>query len=232
MPTKEQIVNNIREYSAAEIAEAIQQGEVSLYELSKSGLLTPLLKKRILEKLDDVEVESLCEEPVTSESVKAFDEEKTIGDATDLEYASEEVAPCEAPVVSPPQHPQITITKISSEPDAPSFLQRAFSFKGRMRRRDYFLAILAFYGLMILMFVIVDLLGENPLSIILGITIGVMAVWLLIASRIKRCHDRGNSGWWQLYTCIPYVGVIFSFILLFDAGDIDANEYGPNPKDK
>ena len=51
MPTKEQIINNIREYSAIDIVKAIKKGEVSLYELSKSGVLTPLMKKRIEEQL-------------------------------------------------------------------------------------------------------------------------------------------------------------------------------------
>ena len=52
MATKDQILNNIREYSASEIADAIRGGEISLYELSKSGNLSPLLRKRIEEQLN------------------------------------------------------------------------------------------------------------------------------------------------------------------------------------
>lgn len=51
MNTKEQIINNLREYDAGQIAEFIREGKLSLYELSKSGKLTPLMRKRIEERL-------------------------------------------------------------------------------------------------------------------------------------------------------------------------------------
>lgn len=50
MATKEEILNNLREYSASDIVHAIKCGEVTMYELSKSGKLTPLMKKRIEEQ--------------------------------------------------------------------------------------------------------------------------------------------------------------------------------------
>lgn len=60
MAAKDQIINNLREYSASEIVHAIKCGEVSMYELSKSGKLTPLMKKRIEEQMacDSVEINS------------------------------------------------------------------------------------------------------------------------------------------------------------------------------
>lgn len=58
MLTKDQILNNIRVYSASEIAEAIRKGNVSLYELSKSGKLSPLLKKRIEDNLASIQEET------------------------------------------------------------------------------------------------------------------------------------------------------------------------------
>ena len=51
MSTKEQIINNLREYSTSEIVHAIKCGEVSMYKLSKNGKLTPLMKKRIEEQM-------------------------------------------------------------------------------------------------------------------------------------------------------------------------------------
>lgn len=44
-------MTNLREYSSDKIAEAINDGVVTMYELSKSGNLTPLMRKRIEDKL-------------------------------------------------------------------------------------------------------------------------------------------------------------------------------------
>ena len=51
MASKSDILNNLREYTSDQIAEAINAGTVTMYELSKSGNLTPLMRRRIEEKL-------------------------------------------------------------------------------------------------------------------------------------------------------------------------------------
>ena len=51
MSRKKDILTNLREYSSDQIVEAINDGIVTLYELSKSGNLTPLMRRRIEEKL-------------------------------------------------------------------------------------------------------------------------------------------------------------------------------------
>lgn len=45
----------------------------------------------------------------------------------------------------------------------------------------------------------------------------------MLASATKRCHDLGNSGWYQL---IPF----YIIALLFIKGDDCCNQYGTNPK--
>lgn len=47
--------------------------------------------------------------------------------------------------------------------------------------------------------------------------------WFIWAQGAKRCHDRGNSGWYQI---IPFYG----FWMLFAEGETTANEYGNSPK--
>jgi uncharacterized membrane protein YhaH (DUF805 family) len=49
-------------------------------------------------------------------------------------------------------------------------------------------------------------------------------IWFSWAQNAKRCHDRGNSGWYQI---IPF----YVFILLFGGSDEGTNEYGDNPKE-
>lgn len=51
MATKSDILNNLRENTADQIAEAIKASTVTVYELSKSGNLTPLMRRRIEERL-------------------------------------------------------------------------------------------------------------------------------------------------------------------------------------
>jgi uncharacterized membrane protein YhaH (DUF805 family) len=47
--------------------------------------------------------------------------------------------------------------------------------------------------------------------------------WFLLAQGSKRCHDRNNSGWYQI---IPF----YTLWMLFAAGDVKENSYGESPK--
>ena len=51
MATKKELINNLCEYSVEEVAQAIREGVVTLYELSKSGHLSPLMRRRIEQNL-------------------------------------------------------------------------------------------------------------------------------------------------------------------------------------
>ena len=64
---------------------------------------------------------------------------------------------------------------------------------------------------------------DNILLLSLIILSFIPLLWFLIAQGAKRCHDRGNSGWYQL---IPF----YVFWLLFADGESGKNEYGLNPK--
>lgn len=233
MPTKEQIINNIREYSATDIVQAIQNGEVSLYELSKSGVLTPLMKKRIEEQLTCTEdngyqkdSQEIKADPIEAESdFASYD--TTVTDQEKAEF----IPPIDNVTNQPIDISETTASPLSAEEKPSSFINQMFSFKGRMRRQHYFLSIIGFYAFLFLsVFLMSELSKDSMFWGFLGAVIMFFSVWFIIAARVKRCHDRGNSGWWQLYTCIPYVGAVFSIILLFGRGDEDENEYGLNPR--
>ncbi len=95
-----------------------------------------------------------------------------------------------------------------------------WSFKGRIRRTEYGLSVLIF---ILNQFFLTQLLYQfEYLAILIGIYF-IALIWFLIAQGIKRCHDNGNSGWYQI---IP----LYCWWMLFDEGDIGVNKYGPNPK--
>ena len=98
-----------------------------------------------------------------------------------------------------------------------------FSFKGRIRRTEYWLSIIIGY---IYLFFVIGLVGYSNGSNNLG-SVGFLFLipfyWFLIAQNTKRCHDRGNSEWFQI---IPFYGLWMAF----GESDRFVNDYGPNPK--
>ena len=98
----------------------------------------------------------------------------------------------------------------------PEMFKNVFSFDGRIRRLEYGLSIIIYYfSITIVQIIAIDV----PILSLLIFPFG----WFIIAQSTKRCHDRNNSGWFQL---IPFYG----FWLLFADGDIGFNHYGQNPK--
>jgi uncharacterized membrane protein YhaH (DUF805 family) len=93
---------------------------------------------------------------------------------------------------------------------------KPFSYKGRIRRLEYGITLIIFY----LGIVFIGGMAEAEE------TLGILALplyWVYIVQGAKRCHDLGNSGWYQL---IPF----YFFWMIFAKGDDGINEYGPNPK--
>jgi uncharacterized membrane protein YhaH (DUF805 family) len=95
-----------------------------------------------------------------------------------------------------------------------------FSFNGRIRRTEYGISFIIYLFCYLIIFL--SSVGAN------GAKIAVLAyiplIWFLWAQGAKRCHDVGNSGWFQI---IP----LYFFWLLFQDGDVGENQYGDNPKE-
>lgn len=96
-----------------------------------------------------------------------------------------------------------------------------FSFSGRIRRTEFGLSIILYYIVYFLFLLLSEELGEFGGVFIILVYFGLM--WFMIAQSAKRCHDRGNSGWYQL---IPF----YVIWLIFANSDFGPNEYGDNPK--
>lgn len=99
-----------------------------------------------------------------------------------------------------------------------------FSYKGRLKRGTYF-GIYACVGVSSnLLELFLDVTMDELPSILAWMFIFCffIAAWVVFVSIIKRCHDRGQSGW---YALIPFYYVVLFFL----KGEEKDNEYGPNP---
>jgi uncharacterized membrane protein YhaH (DUF805 family) len=91
-----------------------------------------------------------------------------------------------------------------------------FSFDGRIRRTEYGISFIIF---------IFSSAFLNVLAIqvpILGFAC-IPLYWFYWAQGAKRCHDRDNSGWFQI---IPF----YPFWMIFAESQEGMNRFGPNPK--
>ncbi len=116
-----------------------------------------------------------------------------------------------------------------------------FGLKGRIGRGSWWLAqliaipivyLFGFTALAGLGMTIPD--GGEPDAatgggIILAILLAlVIAIWINVASTVKRFHDRGKSGAWFFIVFIPFIGGIWQMIECgFCTGDDGDNIYGP-----
>ncbi|WP_347160113.1 DUF805 domain-containing protein [Pontibacter chitinilyticus] len=107
-------------------------------------------------------------------------------------------------------------------------MSNIFSFSGRIRRTEYAVTqiIISFVAGIIFAIGGASLFaGESAAAgamIFLFIAL-VFLSWVSLASGAKRCHDRGNSGFFQI---IPFYGLW----MLFGDGDHGLNSYGNDPK--
>lgn len=109
--------------------------------------------------------------------------------------------------------PSLIFTKLFKNP---------FSFSGRIRRTEYGLS----YLLYMVALIFIQLLfppEESTINALIILITYVPLLWFLLAQGAKRCHDRGNNGWYQM---IPF----YFFWLVFAEGEDEKNQYGPNPK--
>jgi uncharacterized membrane protein YhaH (DUF805 family) len=131
-------------------------------------------------------------------------------------------------------------------------LRRYADFRGRSRRREYWLFIL-FNVLMGVALVLLgailtggfggyDGTGDAPAIAILGFAPFILFYLAVlvpsIAVQVRRLHDRGWSGWWllgfYLLSWVPVLGLILSIgliVVMCLPGTAGPNRFGPDPKE-
>lgn len=226
MATKKKLLKNLRSFTPEEIAGAVKDGTVTLYELAKEseGAFTPLLRKQVKEILD----RRIQETSNTEQSLEKTGDYKASTPTEELELSSTDIIQIDSI-----ESPVDTIEETMPESDNSTILQddvvdnrgmfkRPFNFfTGRIRRMEYCLSLIILY---VYSFIIGLIVGasrwpEGVLYILL-----IPGYWFIWAQGSKRCHDRGNSGWYQL---IPFYGLWMAFA----DGEPGENEYGTNPKE-
>ena len=106
------------------------------------------------------------------------------------------------------------VTKNVKKASLPSMFSNVFGKDGRIRRLEYGISYLVYY------FIYFAYVSSYSTFMAL---VFLLSTYVIIMQGAKRCHDRGNSGWFQL---IPF----YFLWLLFGEGQKGPNEYGPNPK--
>ncbi len=111
-----------------------------------------------------------------------------------------------------------------------------FSFKGRIGRQQWWLscigiAVVVVFLASLLIAILVD--RALPLDMLDAVQQAIAAImvfvhWLLtLPINVKRGHDRGRSGWWQLLGLIPLAYAWLLFDQGFLRGVDRTNEWGP-----
>lgn len=133
---------------------------------------------------------------------------------TILENEPEVIKQEEAPIEKEKPEKQDKSAPINNK----EMFSRPFSFEGRIRRTEFGVSFIIYFIAISFVNFVVDS-GEAP---IIGFAY-IPLLWFLWAQGAKRCHDRGNSGWFQI---IPF----YVLWMLFAEGEQGINEYGTNPK--
>ena len=110
-----------------------------------------------------------------------------------------------------------------------------FSFEGRISRAQWWLFSIPyalFVSLLYLSqsegFASSDPLKTNAAIVILIVSTAATYMWLAV--NVKRCHDRGHSGWFVLLSLLPLANIWYLVEVGFLRGQAGVNKYGPDPK--
>lgn len=114
------------------------------------------------------------------------------------------------------------------------------NFKGRARRKDYWLAcvmniiiMIVFYGVMMAGAASMIQTGEpSGLMTVGSALVGIYGLAMFIpflSLSVRRLHDTDKSGWFYLLGCLPVVNIVLLVFFATD-GTQGTNRFGEDPK--
>lgn len=157
----------------------------------------------------------ICEESSTAPTAPA---------AYEIAETSSEPAMPASPVVDAPslQNPSY-IDNSQSVIDNTSMFRNWLLFRGRARRKEYWIICLI-SGVLYSFFDVISAAAYDSTGMVLMVLLFVMFyVWVLFSANTRRCHDLGHNGFWQF---IPFYGLWMAFA----DSKPGTNKYGNNPK--
>jgi uncharacterized membrane protein YhaH (DUF805 family) len=99
-------------------------------------------------------------------------------------------------------------------------MRSLFSFKGRIRRSDYWVFFLFCNGIN---WLLVEVTDNSLKGLLVYYAFFIPLVWIFFAQGARRSHDMGDTGFLQI---LPW----HYLSLLFKEGHKGPNEYGKNSK--
>ncbi len=108
-----------------------------------------------------------------------------------------------------------------------------WSYKGRLRRRDYGYRLLGYIVISILLFFLNLMAIESTSadwSYIAFLMLTIFLFILILFQVIKRLQDSDRPGALAILSLIPIIGYIFMLFLVLEEGTKGSNKYGPDPK--
>jgi len=116
------------------------------------------------------------------------------------------------------------------------------NFKGRARRKEYWMFTLVYVIILLGCQAIDNMLGTvfmmdagpmGEISMGYGWAYTVCGLVHLLPGLsvvVRRLHDVGKSGWFYLIFLLPIIGVIWLLVLYCTEGQKQDNKWGPDPK--
>jgi uncharacterized membrane protein YhaH (DUF805 family) len=100
-----------------------------------------------------------------------------------------------------------------------------FSFEGRIGRATWWGYFVPYF----LVYVCLLVVGARSESFFLPVVYALLMLYPTLAVNVKRCHDRGRSGWFILVGLVPILGLWYLVEICFLPGTRGANAFGADP---